>query len=171
MENISIIDFPKTELHLLAKWRSDPKVNIFLRQGNRTLSEIDRWYNDYFSGEKNKLFSINMDNRPIGYFTIEHIDSINKNCEFGIVIGESPLHKRGIGSTAITLMLNQAFASMEMHRVYGVIQAGNIASIKCFLKVGFIFEGRHRESRLINNEFRDILYYSILKHEWDKNIK
>jgi RimJ/RimL family protein N-acetyltransferase len=53
-----------------------------------------------------------------------------------------------------------------MHRIYAVIQDGNSASEKCFLKAGFILEGKQRESRFTDNAYRDILVYSILEHEW-----
>ena len=76
----------------------------------------------------------------------------------------------GIGSSVVKLMLERAFTEMNVHRIYAVINEGNIPSIKCFVKSGFILEGRHREARLINNEFRDMLLYSILKNEWEESV-
>jgi RimJ/RimL family protein N-acetyltransferase/protein tyrosine phosphatase (PTP) superfamily phosphohydrolase (DUF442 family) len=163
---IEIVDFSKSDLNLMIKWRSDNHINRFLRQSMRTLPEIQKWYDEYFSLEENKLYSINMNDSPIGYFTIEHIDMKNKNCEFGIVVGEKSLHGKGIGASALKIMLERAFTQLGMHRVYAIIQDCNLASEKCFLKAGFILEGRQRESRFTDNAFRDILIYSILEHEW-----
>jgi RimJ/RimL family protein N-acetyltransferase len=167
MNNIAIVDFQKSDLHLMVKWRSDNHINHFLRPGLRTLPELQDWYDQYFSLQENKLFCIKIDDSPVGYFTIEHIDLKNKNCEFGIVVGVENLHRKGIGTSVLNLMLERAFSHMGMHRIYAYIQAGNIASEKCFLKSGFVQEGKQRESRFIDNKFRDILVYSILKHEWN----
>ena len=168
MSNINLVDFPESNLHLILKWRLDNRINQFLRHGLQTLNDIQKWYSDYFSGEMNKLYSINYNNTPIGYFTIEHIDKLNKNCEFGIVIGEGSLHQKGIGLSVVAMMLDVVFNQMAMHRVYAIIQNGNVASVNCFSKAGFLLEGRMRDSRLINNEYRDILLYSILENEWLK---
>ena len=170
MNNLEIIEYPISELNLLSKWRSDPHIVKFIRPGIQTFSEVQKWYSDYFSGEINKLYSIKYDKQSIGYFTIEHIDKVNHNCEFGIVIGETYLHRMGIGSSVVKLMLERAFTEMNVHRVYAVINEGNIPSVKCFVKSGFILEGRHREARLINNEFKDMLLYSILKNEWEESV-
>lgn len=169
MRNIDIVEFPISDLHFVAKWRSDKRVNRFIRKGMRTLPEVQKWYSDYFSSETNKLYSIKKDNLPIGYFTIERIDKVNRNCEFGIVIGETYFHQKGIGSFVVKTMIEKAFNQMNMHRVFAVIHEGNIASMKCFVKAGFTLEGKHREARLANGKFRDILHYSILEKEWRKS--
>jgi RimJ/RimL family protein N-acetyltransferase len=167
MSKIEVIDFPKSYLIYLVKWRSDDHINSFLRQGMRTLSEIQNWYDQYFSLSENKLFCIKINDSPVGYFSLEHIDIKNRNCEFGIVIGEANLHGKGIGTSVLNLMLERAFLQMGMHRVYAYIQEGNSASEKCFSKSGFVLEGKLRESRFIGNEFRDIFLYSILESEWN----
>lgn len=170
MHKLEIEYFPKSELQLIVKWRSDDRINKFLRQGMRLLTEIENWYTNYFSISENELYGIKLDGSFVGYFTIEHIDLKNKNCEFGIVIGENDLHNKGIGTTVLNRMLGKAFSQMGMHRVYAIIQDGNIASEKCFLKSGFILEGKHRESRFINIQYIDILIYSILENEWNSRI-
>ena len=77
MKNLDVTDFPADDLRLIAKWRSNERINAFIRPGMRTLSEVEKWYGDYFSGGENHLYSVRLDGRAIGYFTIEHMDKGN----------------------------------------------------------------------------------------------
>ena len=162
MKNVQIIEFPKSDLHFIAKWRSDERINRYIRQGIRTLPEVENWYTGYFSKEENELYLINFKDRPAGYFTIEKVDPVNRNCEFGIVIGDMELHQKGIGSFVIKTMLETVFKEMNMHRVFASIHEDNIASINCFLKNGFIFEGKLTEAKLAGDRYFGMCLYSII---------
>ncbi len=166
MDDLQIIEYPDNELELISKWRGDSRVNRYIRQGIRTLDEVHKWKRDYFSSERNQLFSIRINDTPIGYFTVENIAYTNRNCEFGIVIGETYMQEKGIGTESIKLMLHRAFGKMNMYRVLAVINEGNTASVRCFEKAGFALEGRHRHARLVGGKFKDVLFYSILSDEW-----
>ena len=65
-------------------------------------------------------------------------------------------------------MVEKAFNEMSMHRILAVINEDNTASVRCFTKAGFALEGRHREARFTNGEYKDVLFFSILEHEWHK---
>jgi diamine N-acetyltransferase len=132
----------------------------------RTLDEVRKWYREYFSGETNKLYLISYDGDSIGYFTIEGIDRVNRKCEFGIIIGEVNFHNKGIGLSVIKMMLERAFDEMGMHRIFAGINEDNVSSVRCFSKAGFTLEGRHREAIITNNEYKDILLFSIVEYEW-----
>jgi RimJ/RimL family protein N-acetyltransferase len=54
----------------------------------------------------------------------------------------------------------------HLHRVYAIIQGGNIASRRCFEKVGFQHEGRLRDARYVNGAWIDLHYYAVLEQEW-----
>ena len=166
MSNIRITESSELDLHLISRWRSDPRINAFIRPGMRTLEEVRRWYRDYFPSKTNKLYMISYNDSPIGYFTIEGIDRVNRKCEFGIVIGESDFHNKGIGSSVVKMMLEKAFHEMDMHRILAVINEENVSSYRCFANAGFTIEGRHREARIINGGYKDVLLFSILEHEW-----
>ena len=101
MSDITIVDFPRDGLVYIAKWRTDPEVNQFLRPGLRTVEEVQAWYETYFSREEHKLFALYDNDTLIGYCTLEHIDLQNRSCEIGIVIGEKQYWKKGIGSAAV----------------------------------------------------------------------
>jgi RimJ/RimL family protein N-acetyltransferase len=137
-----------------------------LRQGIRTLDEVQDWYTQYFSRAENKLFAVYADKTLIGYGTLEHLDTIHRSGEIGIVIGEKQYWNKGVGAKAVTHFTTLAFTVYHLHRVYAVIHGDNIASRRCFEKVGFQHEGRLRDARYVNGEFIDLHYYAVLEQEW-----
>lgn len=166
MHDITLDTFPPDRLADIVHWRNDPVVNRYLRQGIRTLEEVQEWYAQYFSGAENKLLAVYADKTLIGYCTLEHIDPTHRNCEIGIVIGNPNYWNKGVGASVVRRLTTLAFTRYHLHRVYAVIQGGNSASRRCFEKVGFRHEGYFRDARCVDGEFIDLHYYAILEHEW-----
>ena len=166
MYDLTIDNFPPDRLADIVHWRNDPAVNTYLRQGLRTLDEVQEWYAQYFSRAEHQLFAVYADKTLIGYCTLEHIDTTHRSCEIGIVIGNSHYWNKGLGAMVVQRLTTLALTVYHLHRVYAVIQGGNIASMRCFEKVGFQHEGRLRDARYVNGAFIDIHYYAVLAHEW-----
>ena len=57
MYDITIDEFPPDRLAAIVHWRNDPAVNCYLRQGIRTLEEVQEWYAQYFSQAENRLLA------------------------------------------------------------------------------------------------------------------
>jgi len=55
MYDITIDDFPSDRLAEIVHWRNDRAVNKYLRQGIRTLDEVQEWYAQYFSRAEHKF--------------------------------------------------------------------------------------------------------------------
>jgi RimJ/RimL family protein N-acetyltransferase len=166
MDDLTIDDFPPDCLAAIVHWRNDPAVNKYLRQGIRTLEEVQEWYTQYFSKAEHKLFAVYADKTLIGYCTLEHIDAPHRSGEIGIVIGNPDYWNKGLGALVVTRLTTLAFTKYHLHRVYAVIQGGNRASMRCFEKVGFQHEGRWREARYVHGAFIDLHYYVVLEQEW-----
>lgn len=166
--DICIFDFPTENLQAIVKWRTDGDVNKYLRPGYRTLEKVKEWYHGYFSSRGNRLFAIRADDMLVGYCTIESVERSNNKCELGIVLGEKAYWRKGIGSTVIRQLLKWAFADLGMHRVEAIIQGDNVASIRCFSRVGFQLDGRLRDAKWRDGRYVDLLVYSILDEEWDR---
>ena len=166
MYDITIDDFPPDRLAEIVHWRNNPAVNRYLRQGILTLEEVQEWYAQYFSRAEHQLFAVYADKTLIGYCTLEHMDTTHRSCEIGIVIGDPHYWDKGLGALVVTRLTTLALTVYHLHRVYAVIQGGNIASMRCFEKAGCHHEGRLRDARYVNGAFIDIHYYAILEQEW-----
>jgi RimJ/RimL family protein N-acetyltransferase len=166
MHDITVDAFPPDRLAAIVHWRNDPAVNRHLRQGIRTLQEVEDWYAQYFSRTDNRLLAVYADETLIGYCTLEQIDITNRNGAIGLVIGNPDYWNKGLGALVVKRLTTMALTVYHLHRVYAVIQDGNIASLRCFEKAGFHQEGRFHEARYVNGTCIDLHYYAVLEQEW-----
>lgn len=117
------------------------------------------------------VFAIVMkeENQLIGSIEVNITDQINKTGEIGYII-HPDYWRKGIASEATKIVLNYIFKHYNLHRVFATCDVRNIASSKVLSKMGMTLEGRMRENLLLRDGWRDSLLYSILDHEWRKNL-
>ena len=163
---ITLRDLTIDDLDALVRWRNDPIVNKCLSDRLKTKTEAETWYNSLKSNPQVWQKAITYDNRLIGHAVIESIDETNRKCELVMIIGESDYWGKGIGSFVLQKMLEHAFNTLQMHRVWAVTSRNNERSEKLLKKSGFTYEGIMREAIIIDGKFSDLLMYSILENEY-----
>ena len=107
----------------------------------------------------------------IGNCGIHNIDWKNRVGEVGIVIGENEYQNKGFGTEAMELILEYAFDTVNLNRIELYTYDFNISALKSYEKVGFIEEGRKRQSIWINGKYHDAILMSILAEEWRERKK
>lgn len=95
-----------------------------------------------------------------------HIDNKNRSAECIIDIGEKNMWGKGIGSSAMSLILEFAFGELNLHRVCLQVFSFNERAIKLYEKMGFSHEGRLRHALYRSGNWHDIVLMSILKSEY-----
>lgn len=111
------------------------------------------------------VFVIEKDGEPVGDIALMNINRTYRRCEFGFAI-HPERHGEGIGTTALELVLEYAFNELNMHRIMGGYVEGNEASRRVQEKHGFQEEGRHRDYKFVDGEYRDVIRMSLLEDEW-----
>ncbi|KIM42299.1 hypothetical protein M413DRAFT_444726 [Hebeloma cylindrosporum] len=75
---------------------------------------------------------------------------------------------KGFGTAITKFMVDYAFHHLNMHRVSLEVYEGNDRAAAVYRKYGFVDEGRQRQARWINGEWKDIIHMGILVDEWKK---
>jgi glyoxylase I family protein len=75
---------------------------------------------------------------------------------------------QGYVSEAIEAALDHGFGTLGLHRIWLEIDPRNFGSVRVAQKCGFAAEGVARESFLLDGEYQDSVYYSMLREEWLK---
>jgi len=162
-----ILRHPKQEdLISFNKWRNylEIKKQALLHPFPITMEQELDWFQhiSHDKSNRNIFFSIvSIDEKLIGYTQLSELDWINKNCFFGIIIGEKENHGKGYGSEALNLLIDYAFNNLNLHKVTLKVVDYNKQAIKLYEKKGFVKEGILKENILQNNEYSDVSIYSI----------
>jgi [ribosomal protein S5]-alanine N-acetyltransferase len=72
---------------------------------------------------------------------------------------------QGIMTEALSAVLRYGFNELGLHRIEANPLAGNTASSKILLKLGFTYEGNLRQRHFFRGHFEDQLYFGLLSHE------
>jgi RimJ/RimL family protein N-acetyltransferase len=72
----------------------------------------------------------------------------------------------GYATEAARATLRFGFTELHLHRIFGVCQAANGASARILAKLGIRQEAYLRESEWTKGQWRDIVLYALLDHEW-----
>lgn len=73
---------------------------------------------------------------------------------------------KGLGSEAIFLLLQHAFAELQLHRIGIRVLAYNQRAIRAYEKCGFVIEGREREAAFVNGAWHDDVMMGLLDREF-----
>lgn len=87
--------------------------------------------------------------------------------EFGIIIFNEEYWGLGIGKQALTLWVDELFATYpDLVRLGCSTWSGNLRMIRLAESVGFVKEAVYRKARIVRGEYYDSLSYGILREEW-----
>lgn len=112
------------------------------------------------------IFAIDIDGQAVGGIGIHPQDDIRrKNAELGYWLAE-PFWGKGIISSAIKQIIDFAFETYDIDRVFACPFGTNIASQKVLEKNHFILEGRIEKSLIKNGELEDELIYAVRRDKW-----
>jgi RimJ/RimL family protein N-acetyltransferase len=106
------------------------------------------------------------DGRHIGTIGLHDVRPLSTKASLGIMIGDKAYWSRGYGTDAVVTLLRFAFDEMNLHRVWLEVHAENARAVACYLKCGFVEEGRLRHDRFRHGEYRDTLLMAVLEDEF-----
>lgn len=98
----------------------------------------------------------------VGYHTI---DWLNRSVEIGYWIG-ADFQGRGLIARACRFMTDYAFNQLGLNRVVIRCAVGNTRSAAIPRQLGFTQEGVFRQQQTLNNQFIDLIVFSVLAEEW-----
>jgi RimJ/RimL family protein N-acetyltransferase len=101
----------------------------------------------------------------VGRCALFAIDQVARNGEVGIALHASA-RARGHGTDALRVLVRFGFDRRNLHRLHLSTLASNEAALACYRKVGFVEEGRRRESAWVRGEYQDEILMSLLRSEW-----
>jgi RimJ/RimL family protein N-acetyltransferase len=112
------------------------------------------------------IFCIEVEGEAAGGIGIHpQADIYRKNAELGYWLAE-PWWGKGIITAAVKQVVDFAFHTYEIDRVFARPFGTNTASQKVLEKAGFILEARLAHTIFKNGEYLDELIYAVRREDW-----
>ena len=146
-------------------WRNSAFIKKhFIYRKDITLEEQRDWIKNKVETGLVVQFIIwdNKDNKKIGCVYLQNIDTIKKEAEYGILIGEEEYVGGGRGTESANLLVTYAFEYLGLEKIYLRVLKDNIRAQKSYMKSGFSIED-YKETINIDDEQVDVVFMSISK--------
>lgn len=105
----------------------------------------------------------NEDNQPLGFIDLFDFDPKNKRAGVAIVIENKENRGKGLGSEALSLLIDYAFSVIELHQLYANILSDNQESMGLFQKHHFKQVGVKRDWHYEKGHFKDEILFQLIK--------
>lgn len=120
------------------------------------------WYQKYLNTPNDYMFSVYLkaEERWIGAVSIYDVNTVKKTAEFGrILIDRDATEERRLGLDTTLAACRFAFNQLGVEDIRLEVYANNIPAVRTYIKAGFL-----ENSRLVDEENREIIYMSIHKN-------
>jgi [ribosomal protein S5]-alanine N-acetyltransferase len=132
-----------------------------------TSAQMD-FYNDLLSNETGIWWAIcqRQTSEFIGACGFNNWMKEHRRAEIGFWLLQ-PFQQKGYMIEAVKEILRFGFKNMQLHRVEAIVEGGNENSSKLLKKLGFDYEGTHKECEIKNGRFINLDYYALLGRKVD----
>lgn len=105
----------------------------------------------------------------IGHVGLYKIDHRIRKAEFGILIGDTTYHRRGIGTQVTSRVLDYGFDQLNLNKISLSVLITNVRARALYTKLGFVEEGRLRDDDFRNGTYNDTILMGLLAEERKSN--
>ena len=146
---------------------SHPAVTRYYGVSYESLQETEeqmRWYRNLEKSESGIWWAIcrKGDQQLMGTCGFNEWHQEHRRIEIGYWL--LPAYwQQGIMSEALPAIINYAFSELNIHRVEAIVESGNEGSKKLLLKLGFAFEGTHKDCEIKNGSFISLDYFACIR--------
>ena len=107
----------------------------------------------------------NKDFKAVGLIDLFDFDPRNNRAGVGIIISNETDRNNGIGSQALSLIIDYSFKKLNFNQLFANINPENRASISLFTKFGFQEIGSKKQWNLIDGKYQDENLFQLLKNK------
>lgn len=153
----------------MLEWMHDEDVTEYMLAdfNNMQLQNCVDFIENASKDTQNKHFAVCDENDEyLGTISLKNINERDMSAEYAVIF-----RKKAIGSGAAFWatreILKIGFETMNLNRIYLDVLCDNKRAVKFYNKVGFIQEGIWRQHFYLHGQYRDVLWLSFLKDDWE----
>lgn len=104
----------------------------------------------------------------LGCVYLLNIDNINLSADLHIMIGDKCNRGKGLGTFAVTSVVEHAFYNLNLRRIQLEVLDYNSTARALYRKIGFQEEGIKRKAVYKNGDYVDELIMALLREDYQR---
>lgn len=168
MEQLQLKVLEKADVAFLHRLYNNPTImNYWFEEAYHAIETIEEDIDKYKNDPTMRRFILQKDNQPLGLVALYDIHSIHRKAEFAIMLDPSK-QGNGYALPATISTVNYAFRTLNLHKLYLIVDEQNERAIHVYEKAGFKQEAVLKEEYFIDGSYHNVVYMSILKEDFWK---
>lgn len=168
---VKIRKFEKQDIENKVKWINDERNNQYLHydlplEYGKTLE----WFLKVADKTERYDAVIECNGIAVGLIGLLGIDEKNSKAEYYISIGEHAYKGKGVATVASEQLLNYAFYSLKLNKIYLYTESENQKAQKLFERIGFDKEGLLKNDLFSKGRFVDRYVYGITRKKFERSV-
>lgn len=168
-EKVYLSSVEMSSIEKLREWRNTPALRRYFRECREISKDMqEKWYLERVRGNSNQVdFEIHGKENGllVGHCGLYYINWMNRTAELTIYLGETSVRGLGYGKDALTLLMDYAFDTLNLNRVWCEVFDNN-GAVEVYRKIGFKDEGVLRQHHFDEGRYMDCYVLGLLAHEW-----
>lgn len=165
---ITVRTFTKKDIAKKVEWINDPRNHKFLHYNlPLTIEGTTKWFENKDSRSRVDCI-IECNGISVGLIGLLQIDDVNCKAEYYITMGNVEYKRKGIALKATELILQYAFETLGLKKVYLNVDENNIAACRLYEKAGFQCEGIFIEDMWFRDRWINRRRYAIMNKSFER---
>ncbi|MGM7634510.1 spermidine N1-acetyltransferase [Bacillus sp. Hm123] len=166
--DVKLRPLEREDLKFVHKLNNNAKImSYWFEEPYESFVELQDLYDKHIHVQSERRFIVEREGEMLGLVELVEIDYIHRRAEFQIII--HPQHQgRGYSVKATKLAMHYAFAVLNMHKLYLIVDKVNEKAIHVYEKVGFQVEGELRDEFFVAGSYHDAIRMCMFQDEYFK---
>lgn len=157
------------DLSQVIEWRMQPDITKYMNTDPKlTLEGQIKWFYKKKENPDNYLFIIEVDDLPVGVFTILDLDRVNKRCSSGLYIAKKEKRSLALAMRIEYNIYDFVFNTLKLNKTYAEIFSENKGIIRLKQMCGSEIEGVLKQHVYKQEKFHDITVMAINCEKWQE---
>ncbi|MEO0340967.1 MAG: GNAT family protein [Bacteroidota bacterium] len=122
-------------------------------------------------GENDEFFFVieTLDGEPVGSINANSVSKLDGSFRYGVGIVDKA-RRKGYAKEAIQIFLNYYFNELRYNKVNAGVYEFNENSITLHQKMGFVQEGRLRQTKYSQGKYWDVFIFGMTREEYNQKV-
>jgi len=140
-------------------------MHYWFEEPYEAFEELSDLYQKHIHDQSERRFIVELEKESVGLVELVEINHIHRRAEFQIII--SPKHQgKGFATTASKLAMDYAFKTLNLNKLYLVVDSENTRATNVYSKLGFKSEGVLIQEFFVDGEYRDAYRMAVFQNEF-----
>lgn len=163
---ITLRPLEREDLKFVHQLNNDANViRYWFEEPYEAFVELAELYDKHIHDQNERRFIIQSENNAIGLVELVEINHIHRNAEFQIII-DPRYQGKGSASQATQLAMEYAFNTLNLYKLYLLVDQKNEKAIHIYMRLGFQKEGLLQQEYFVNGEYKDVIRMCIFQPQF-----